>query len=83
MNIFTDGAREFGVYPFSIYGQGILKLLTFIVPVALFQYYPLLYIIGESDNPLYMFTPLIGLLFLGPCYAFWRFGLKKYKSTGS
>jgi len=83
MNIFTDGAREFGSYPYSIYGQGILKFLTYVIPVALFQYYPLLYLIGESDNQLYMFTPLIGLLFLIPCYGLWRFGLRKYKSTGS
>ena len=83
MNIFTDGVREFGSYPYSIYGRGILKFLTYIIPVALFQYYPLLYLIGENENRLYMFTPLIGLLFLIPCYALWRFGLRKYKSTGS
>jgi len=83
MNIFTDGGREFGSYPFSIYGQEVLKFLTYIIPLALFQYYPLLYLIGESDNLLFMFTPLISLLFLFPCYAFWRFGLSRYKSTGS
>jgi len=83
MNIFTDGAREFGSYPFSIYGQEILKFLTYVIPIALFQYYPLLYLIGETENRFYMFTPLIGLLFLIPCYGFWRYGLRKYKSTGS
>jgi len=83
MNIFTDGAREFGSYPYSIYGQGILKFVTYIIPVALFQYYPFLYLIGATGNRFYMFIPLIGLLFLIPCYGFWRFGLLKYKSTGS
>ena len=83
MNIFTDGGREFGSYPFSAYGQGILKFLTYVIPLALFQYYPLLYLIGREQNPLYMLAPLPGLLFLVPCYAFWRFGLKNYKSTGS
>lgn len=50
MNILTDGAREFGKYPFSVYGEGVLKLLTYVVPLALFQYYPLLYILGRSAD---------------------------------
>lgn len=50
MNILTDGAREFGKYPFSVYGEGVLKLLTYVVPLALFQYYPLLYILGRSGG---------------------------------
>lgn len=83
MNIFTDGSREFGKYPVSIYGEGILKLYTYVVPIALFQYYPLLYLIGKSENKMYMFLPLLGCAFMIPCYAFFRFGLRKYKSTGS
>jgi len=83
MNIFTDGGREFGRYPLSIYGEGVLKFFTYVIPTALFQYYPFLYLIGRSDNFLYMFLPLAGLLFLIPCYCFWRFGLRHYKSTGS
>jgi len=83
MNIFTDGGREFGRYPFAIYGQNILRFLTFVIPLALFQYYPLLYLLGMEENKLFMFTPLIGLVFLVPCYVFFRFGLRKYKSTGS
>ena len=83
MNIFTDGAREFGKYPFSIYGEGVLKLLTYVIPLALFQYYPLLYLIGRSDDIRLLFLPLAGFVFLLPCYAVFRLGLRKYKSTGS
>jgi ABC-2 type transport system permease protein len=83
MNILTDGSREFGRYPFSVYGRGVLRFLTYLVPLALFQYYPLLYLLDLSPNPLYRFCPLLGLLFLIPAYAFWRFGLRRYKSTGS
>lgn len=83
MNIFTDGSREFGKYPLSIYGEGILKIFTYVVPIALFQYYPFLYLVGRSDNMALMFLPLAGGLFMIPCYCFFRFGLRKYKSTGS
>ena len=83
MNIFTDGGREFGRYPFSIYGKRILTFLTFVVPLALFQYYPLQYLLDREKSILYMFTPVIGLLFIMPCYAFFRIGLRRYKSTCS
>lgn len=83
MNIFIYGARQFGRYPFSVYGNGILKFLTFVIPLALFQYYPLLYLLDREDNMLFIFLPVIALLFLIPCYTFFRFGLSRYKSTGS
>lgn len=83
MNIFTDGSREFGKYPLSIYGEGILKFFTYVIPIALFQYYPFLYLIGRSNNIGLIFLPLIGFVFMIPCYCFFKFGLRKYKSTGS
>lgn len=83
MNIFTDGGREFGRYPFAVYGDGVLRLLTFIVPLALFQYYPLLYLTGRSLSVFHMLTPLIGCLFLVPCLLLWRLGVRHFKSTGS
>lgn len=82
-NVFTYGARKFGQYPFSIYGKGILRVLTFVIPLALFQYYPLLYLIEKEQSVWYMLMPVISHLFMLPCYAFFRFGISKYKSTGS
>jgi len=83
MNVFTDGGRNFGQYPFGIYGEPVLKFFTFVIPHALFQYYPLLYVLGRETNKIYMFTPLFAMLFVIPAYAFWRFGVRKYKSNGS
>ena len=83
MNIFTDGGREFGKYPFSIYGEGVLKFFTYVIPLALFQYYPFLYLIGKSENIGLIFLPLMGFVFMIPCYIFFKFRVKKYKSTGS
>ena len=57
MNIFTDGSREFGKYPLSIYGEGVLKFFTYVIPIALFQYYPFLYLIGRSNNCLLYTSP--------------------------
>lgn len=83
MNILTYGARQFGRYPFSVYGDGVLKFLTYVIPLALFQYYPLLYLLDRKQNPIIIILPVISLLFLIPCYAVFRFGMSRYKSTGS
>ena len=83
MNIFTDGGRDLAQYPLDIYKEWVKKFFTFIIPLALVNYYPLLYVIGRTDNKLYMLEPIASMLFTIPCYVVWRIGLKKYKSTGS
>jgi len=83
MNILTSGAREHGRLPYGIYGDGVLRFLTYVIPLALVQYYPLLYLTGREESIFYALTPVLSLLFLLPCYAFFRFGMSRYKSTGS
>lgn len=83
MNVFTDGAREYGKYPLSVYGRKLLWITTFLVPYSLVQYYPLLYLLDRTDNLCYIFLPLLASLFLVPGYLLWRFGVRHYKSSGS
>ena len=83
MNIFTDGARDLTQYPLSIYHKYVRIFLTYIVPIAFVNYFPLLYVIGKVNNKLYEFSPVVSVLFVIPCYIIWRMGVKKYKSTGS
>ena len=82
MNVLTNGGMEFGRYPFSIYGRTVLRFLTFVVPLALVQYYPLLYLLGMETRRVILLPPA-ALLFLLPGYLFFRFGLRRFKSTGS
>ncbi|MBR4962249.1 MAG: ABC-2 family transporter protein [Clostridia bacterium] len=83
MNIFTDGGREFGSYPIAVYGEKVLKFFTFIVPLALVQYYPFLYLVDRAEHRWYAVTPIAAWLFLIPCAILWKVGLRHYKSTGS
>jgi ABC-2 type transport system permease protein len=83
MNIFTDGAREYGKYPIGIYGKTIVTICTYIVPFSLFQYYPFLYLTDKTENAWYGLLPIAGCLFLIPAILFWRFGLSRYQSSGS
>lgn len=83
LNIFTDGGREFGRYPLSVYGKDMLRFYTFVVPMALFQYYPMLLILDRSQNSLLFFSPVLSLLFLLPVAVVWKLGVRHYRSCGS
>lgn len=83
MNILTYGAREHGKYPIDIYGKGIMRLCTYVIPYTLVQYYPLQYLLGLSSKWYYAFYPLGTGVFMIACYLFWRFGMIHYKSSGS
>ena len=83
INVFTDGGKEHGKYPWNVYGKRVLQFCTYLVPYALVQYYPLLYILGRESNPWFIVLPLAAAWFVAPCYLLWRLGLRHYKSTGS
>jgi len=83
MNVFTDGAREYGKYPLGVYGKKMLWITTFLVPYALVQYYPFLYLVDKRTAPGYIFLPLSAMWFLLPGCLLWRVGVRHYKSSGS
>ena len=63
--------------------KAMLQFCTVIVPYALIQYYPLLYLLGRTTSLLNMVMPLFAVIFLIPCYVLWRVGVRHYKSSGS
>lgn len=85
INIFTDGGREMAQYPLNIYKEWIKKIFTFVIPFGTVNYLPLMFILDKvkGSQLLYMFTPLLGLLFVIPCTMLWNLGVKHYTSTGS
>ena len=82
INIFMDGPREYGKYPFGIYGKPVLVILTVLVPLALVQHWPLQYLFDRGPA-WYGLLPVVSLVFLIPCALLWRLGVRHYRSTGS
>ena len=76
-NIFTDGGKNIAKYPMGIYKKGVLLFFTYIIPFALVNYYPLLYLLGKSNNIFYAYSPLIVLLYLIPAFLSFKWGIKK------
>lgn len=81
-NLLTDGGKHTAQYPMGIFKKGLFFAFTFIIPYSFVNYYPLLYVLGKSDNALLAFSPIVVFIYLIPCYILFRLGLKKYSSTG-
>lgn len=83
INVLTYGAKSHGKYPIDVYGKGILRFCTYVIPYTLIQYYPLQFLLGKTRNWHLAFCPLGIIVFLLICFFLWRFGVKHYKSCGS
>ena len=88
MNILTYGSSELIAYPMHIYGDGLRRIFTLIVPAIFLNYYPALYFLDKPDPlggpPILSFlSPLVGVGVLTVALLFWRYGIQHYQSTGS
>lgn len=83
LNVLTYGAKSHGKYPIDVYGQGIMRFCTYVVPYTLVQYYPLQYLLGKTTQWQFAFSPLGIVIFIMVCYMVWRMGVRNYKSCGS
>ncbi len=88
INIFTYGGAEMMAYPMHIYGPGLRRFFTYVVPAALLVYYPALYFLDKPDpfglpGFFRFLAPLAGAAVLAAAFAFWRFGVTRYTSTGT
>lgn len=82
-NVLTEGGKEMSQYPINIYSKPFKLIFTFIIPFALVNYYPLLYILDIKTNFIYTLLPLLTILYIIPSNFIFKLGLKKYSSTGS
>lgn len=87
-NSFTYGGQQLTQYPLAIFGKEILRAVTFVVPLAFVNYYPVLYVLGKPA-PLglpswtgLLAAPVAALMVVVASLA-WRGGLRRYRSTGS
>jgi ABC-2 type transport system permease protein len=88
VNIFTYGGTEMISYPMHIYQDWMVRFFTFVVPAIFLNYLPALYFLGKPDPfgfpALARFlAPAAGFGMLGLALAFWRYGLRRYQSTGT
>lgn len=88
VNVLTYGGVQAAQFPLEFYAVWLRNFLIFVVPIACIAYFPVLAILDKSD-PLGMpdailpFTPFAGFVFLAVSMLAWRFGVRRYTSTGT
>jgi ABC-2 type transport system permease protein len=82
-NAFTYGGNEAAQYPLSIYAGWFRKFFTYVVPLACVVYFPAGAILGRIPGLGPWFAPLAGVGLLAAGLATWRWGVRRYRSTGS
>ena len=88
MNTVTYGGVETAQYPLEIYRTWFRRFFTFVIPLACVSYYPTLGLLDRADplgSPelLHWVAPWVGFCFLAFCLQVWKFGVRRYRSTGS
>ena len=82
-NIFTDGSREFGQYPMGLFRREVLIVFTYLIPIACVNYYPIMYIMGQSNRILYLISPLFCLVLFVLSIMLFNKCITHYESAGS
>lgn len=83
ISIITNGSKQVSQYPIKIYNRLFRFIFTFIIPIALINYYPISYLNNTSSNKLLLVYPLVSILFLVFSTFIFKLGMNKYSSTGS
>lgn len=88
VNCTTYGGVEIAQFPLSIYRGPLRTFFIWIVPLATINYFPAHALLEKpevmgSSHLFQILAPAAGILFLILATAFWRFGVRHYRSTGS
>lgn len=84
-NCITYGGITTVQYPLDIYQKPLRYLFSYVVPLAAANYWPCSYLLGRFYVPAWLSwaSPLLGLFALLLSLSVWRFGVRRYRSTGS
>ena len=87
-NTLTYGGIEAAQYPLDIYTRWFRNFLTFVVPLGCVVYFPVAAVLGRADRTgvtewVLPLTPVFGFVFLAVALRVWRFGVRRYTSTGT
>ncbi len=83
MNALTYGAKEHSKYPIDIYGKGVMRFCTYIIPYTLIQYYPLQVLLGKTREWYFCILSAWHSCFSGDLLCGMAVWCKNYQSCGS
>lgn len=82
--VFTNGSYQAAKVPPKLLPDWMRRMLTYIVPMFIFCYYPAAAICGWGEPEILAYLALpVGVVFVGLSLLVWEIGVRHYKSTGS
>jgi len=84
-NCITYGGNTALQYPLDVYRRPIRLFFTAVIPLAAISYWPCSYLLGIGYAPTWLsfISPLFGVVVCIASLFVWRFGVSRYRSTGS
>ncbi|WP_432120076.1 ABC transporter permease [Streptomyces sp. bgisy032] len=87
-NAFTYGGTTLLQYPPAVFGQDLVRGVTFVLPLAFVNWLPASYVLGrpyplELPGWVAFASPVVAAVCCALAGAAWRAGLRSYRSTGS
>jgi len=82
-----DAFDTLGSYPLSIFGSGVQRTLTYVLPVAFVAFLPASVVLGRTGQlavPAWLgyLTPVVGAGLFTLAYLFWKRQLRGYQGVG-
>lgn len=74
---------DFAQYPLGIFPLSFKLIAVFIIPMAFYSYYPILFLLGRGKPSYILLSAFIALLFSITSKYAWKLSLKKYSSASS
>jgi ABC-2 type transport system permease protein len=80
---FVHQLGEFGKYPITIYSLAVQAMVVVVIPFAFVSFFPVAYLFNmEAWSTIGLLTPLVAVYCLFMAVWIFRFGLRRYESTG-
>jgi ABC-2 type transport system permease protein len=82
-----DAMDTLGSYPMTVFGTGMQRTLTYVLPVAFIAFLPASLVLGRTGQLavpawLGLLSPLVGVGLFALAYRFWRHQLRGYQGVG-
>ena len=76
--------EEINQYPIAAYGNVVMMVLTYAIPIAFVSFYPCQYFLGHQEYCKFAsFMPVIAIILLVLSVIVWKLGISKYESPNS
>lgn len=82
-DVLYDAFWQLGRYPVTVYPEGVVRLLTFVFPIALIVMFPAQALVRGVPPVLITVAPLIAVSAIAVTAVVWSAGLRRYSSATS